>query len=264
MTLLEAVVLAVLQGFTEFLPISSSGHLILVPTLMGWDDQGLAFDIAVHFGTLISVIVYFRSDLAAMLRSLGNAARGTVDADARLALQLCAASVPIGIAGWLFVDFIEAQLRTPVVIAVTTGVFGIALWLSDRYGRRRVEERNFGWAAALFVGMAQVLALIPGTSRSGITMTAALAAGMTREAAGRFAFLLAIPAICMAAGWQALQLLGTNEPLPWAALILGTAVAAAVAFATIAVFLKLIGRIGMVWFAVYRLALAAVLLWVVG
>lgn len=261
MTFFEAVILAVLQGFTEFLPISSSGHLILVPALFGWDDQGLAFDIAVHFGTLVAVVVYFRSDIAAMLRSLGSVARGVPDANGRLALQLVVASVPAGLAGLLFADFIEANLRSPLVIAATTAIFGATLWLSDWFGRRTVEERNLGWAAVVFIGCAQALALIPGTSRSGITMTAALAAGMTREAASRFAFLLAIPAICMAAGWQSLQLIGTTQALPWESLILGTIVSAAVAFATITLFLRLIGRIGMLWFAIYRFVLAAVLLY---
>ena len=262
MTLLEAVVLAVLQGFTEFLPISSSGHLVLVPALLGWDDQGLAFDIAVHFGTLIAVIVYFRSDLIAMVASLGSIARGTPNADARLALQLIAASVPLGLAGLLFADFIENNLRSPLVIATTTAVFGLTLWPSDRFGRRQTDERRMGWQAAMFVGLAQMLALIPGTSRSGITMTAALAAGLTREAASRFAFLLAIPAIVMASGWQSLQLIGSNEPFPWVALATGTIVACVVAFTTIALFMQVIGSIGMAWFAIYRFVLAGILIYV--
>jgi len=262
MTLLEAVVLAVLQGFTEFLPISSSGHLVLVPALIGWDDQGLAFDIAVHVGTLVAVVFYFRRDIAAMLRSVGTLRREHPEPEARLAVQLLAASVPLGLVGFLFAEYIESHLRSPLVIAATTAIFGVTLWLTDVFGRRSAGESELGWGAVLFIGCAQALALIPGTSRSGITMTAALAAGMTREAAGRFAFLLAIPAICMAALWQTLQLIGSMAPLPWTMLGVGAVVSAAVAFVTIVLFLRLIGRIGMAWFAIYRIALAAFLLYV--
>jgi undecaprenyl-diphosphatase len=262
MTLFEAVVLAVLQGLTEFLPISSSGHLVLVPALLGWDDQGLAFDIAVHFGTLIAVVVYFRSDIIAMIGSLGSVMRGHPNPDGRLALMLIAASMPLGLAGLLFADFIEAHLRSPLVIATTTALFGLTLWLSDRFGVQQSDERQMTWRVALFVGLAQILALIPGTSRSGITITAALAGGLTREAASRYAFLLAIPAIVMASGWQTLQLIGSDEPLPWAALVTGTLVACVVAFTTIALFMQVIGRIGMAWFAIYRFLLAAFLVYV--
>lgn len=262
MTLFEAVVLAVIQGFTEFLPISSSGHLILVPALLGWADQGLAFDIAVHFGTLLAVIAYFRKDLLEMIASMGTVLSGKPSPQARLALQIVAASVPLGLAGLLFADLIEAHLRSPLVIASTTLIFGVTLWLSDRFGQRIREAHTMTWLMALLIGVAQALALVPGTSRSGITMTAALALGLTREAAGRFAFLLAIPAIVMAAGWQSLQLFGSAEPLPWDTLIVGTLAAGIVAFATIALFMQLIGRIGMAWFAIYRFILAGVLFYV--
>ncbi len=262
MTLFEAVALAVLQGLTEFLPISSSGHLVLVPALLGWEDQGLAFDIAVHFGSLIAVIVYFRADLAAMLASLGDVLAGRPGKEGRLALQLVAASVPLGLAGLLFADFVETQLRSPLVIAASSVVFGLTLWLSDLLGRRSTNEHGLTWTGALMVGCAQALALIPGTSRSGITMNAALAVGLTREAASRFAFLLAIPAIVMASGWESLQLIGTAAPLPWPLLATATVVSAAVAFVTIAMFLKLIERIGMIWFALYRFALAGFLVYV--
>lgn len=262
MTLFEAVVLAVLQGLTEFLPISSSGHLVLVPSLLGWEDQGLGFDIAVHFGTLIAVVVYFRRELLAMIASLGSVLRGHPDRDGRLALQLIAASVPLGLAGLIFADFIETHLRSPLVIAATTAGFGLTLWLADRFGRRQSDEHTMGWRVAMFVGLAQILALIPGTSRSGITITAALAAGLNREAASRYAFLLAIPAIVMASGWESLKLIGSDEPFAWGLLATATAIACAVAFITIALFMNLIERIGMVWFALYRFALAAVLVYV--
>ena len=262
MTLFDAVVLAVLQGFTEFLPISSSGHLVFVPALLGWEDQGLAFDIAVHFGSLTAVLVYFRSDVVAMLAALRALMRGRPSADSRLALQLIVASIPVGVAGLMFNDFIDTQLRSPLVIAGATAFFGLTLLLSDWLGRRTSSERSLTWSGAIIVGCAQALALIPGTSRSGITINAGLAVGLTREAASRFAFLLAIPAILMASGWQSLQLVGSAVPLPWATMLTGMIVAAAVAFVTIAVFLRLIERVGMIWFALYRFVLAGILVYV--
>jgi len=262
MTFFEAVVLAVLQGLTEFLPISSSGHLVLVPALLGWEDQGLAFDIAVHFGTLVAVLVYFRADVAAMLASLGSVLARRPDADGRLALQLIVASVPLGLAGLVFADFVETELRSPLVIAASTAIFGLTLLLSDWIGRRTTSERGLTWTGTLIIGCAQALALIPGTSRSGITINAALVVGLTREGASRFSFLLAIPAIVMASGWQSLQLIGATVPLPWSLLLTAMAVSAAVAFVTIAMFLKLIERIGMIWFALYRFVLAGILVYV--
>jgi undecaprenyl-diphosphatase len=215
MELTHVLVLAVLQGLTEFLPISSSGHLLLVPAFFGWEDQGLAFDIAVHFGSLLAVLSYFRADIAAMCKSILAAS----DPHARLAWQIVAATVPLGIAGLLAADFIENELRSHMVIAATTILFGVTLWAADRFGRRSRNEQEMSWGVAIGVGIAQAVALIPGTSRSGATITAGLALGLTREAAGRFAFLLAIPAIVMAAGWQTLQLVtGDPQPVPWGSL----------------------------------------------
>jgi undecaprenyl-diphosphatase len=259
MEFMHVVVLAVLQGFTEFLPISSSGHLILVPAFLDWDDQGLAFDIAVHFGSLLAVVSYFRTDILAMCRSLFASG----DPHARLAWQLVVASVPLGLAGLFGADFVENQLRSPMVIAATTILFGIALWAADRLGRRRLDTLGMSWGVAIGIGVAQAVALIPGTSRSGATMTAALALGLSREAAGRFSFLLAIPAIVMAAGWQTVQLvMGDPQPMPWMSLTLAGAISCVVAFATIAVFLKVIDRIGMMWFALYRFGLGALIVYV--
>lgn len=259
MDLLQALVLALVQGVTEFLPISSSGHLILVPGLLGWTDQGLGFDIAVHVGTLAAVIAYFRRELLGMAFSVFRP--GSADFD--LALKLLVATVPTGLAGLAFADLVETSLRTAAVIAATTAGFGVVLWAADRYGRGRRTEHGLGWAGAIAIGCAQALALIPGTSRSGITMTMGLALGLSREAAGRFSFLLAVPAIGMAAAWQIRQFLEAPAPVPWGTLGIATAAAAATAFVTIALFLNLIGRIGMGVFAGYRLLLAAVIVLVV-
>jgi undecaprenyl-diphosphatase len=255
---IHTVVLAVLQGFTEFLPISSSGHLILVPALLGWEDQGLAFDIAVHFGSLFAVLSYLRHDVYDMLRSIAQPRSSA----GRLAWQVVAASVPLGVFGLIFGDYIEANLRSPLLIAATTIGFGLVLWAADRLGRRTGSERGMSWTAALAVGFAQALALVPGTSRSGITMTAALALGLDRRAAGRFAFILAIPAIVMASGWQALHLLNDPDPVAWGPLLVAATIAGATAFVTIAAFMKLIERIGMVWFMVYRVLLGIVIVYV--
>lgn len=255
MDLAQAVVLALIQGITEFLPISSSGHLILVPELLGWPDQGLGFDIAVHLGTLAAVIVYFRRDIIDMARALLEPRRP----EFRLAAYIIVASIPLGLAGLLFSDQVEGTLRSPSVIAASTVGFGILLWLADRLGRGRRAETSLDWRDVAVIGFGQALALIPGTSRSGITMTAALAMGLSRQAAGRFSFLLAIPAIAMAALWQVMQFVSSPEPVAWLALALAAAVAAAVAFATIALFLSLIERIGMAPFAIYRVLLGGAL-----
>jgi len=256
--LVHVIVLALLQGVTEFLPISSSGHLILIPALFGWPDQGLAFDIAVHAGTLLAVIVYFRRELLGMAAT----ALRFGQPESRLGWQVVVATVPLGLAGLAFADAVETSLRAPVVIAASTAFFGLLLWLADRFGRGARDEYQLAWLGVLLIGLAQALALIPGTSRSGITMTAALAIGMSREAAGRFSFLLAIPAIGMAALWQSLQFAADPAPVPWLPLGLAAAVSALTAFATIALFLNLIGRMGMTVFALYRFALAAVIVYV--
>lgn len=163
----QSVVLALLQGLTEFLPISSSGHLVLVPVIAGWPDQGLAFDVAVHFGTLAAVLLYFRRDLFAMgsgwVRQVGG---GGANADSRLAWAVIAGTVPLVVAGLLGHDWIETNLRSALVIAAATAGFGVVLWLADALGSHRRDEHTLSLADALLIGLAQVLALIPGTSRS--------------------------------------------------------------------------------------------------
>ena len=258
MELMHTIALAILQGLTEFLPISSSGHLILLPELLGWEDQGLAFDIAVHIGTLIAVVVYFRDDIFAMCKGIVTPG----DPNGRLAWQIGVATIPVGLAGLIFSDMIELHLRSAWIIAATTAIFGVLLWWADRAGNQDQDERGMSWRVAILIGFAQVLALIPGTSRSGVTMTAALALGLSRTAASRFSFLLAIPTIALAGGWQGVSLLSSGEPVDWQVLGVATVIAAVVAFIAIALFLKMIGRIGMTWFAVYRLLLAGVIVYV--
>ena len=257
METVQAIFLALLQGIVEFLPISSSGHLILVPAVLGWQYRGLAFDIAVHLGTLTAVIVYFRRDL----RGIVTAMVGKGGPEARLGWSVIVASVPIAVAGLLFSEAVEVSLRSAGAIAAATGGFGLLLWLADRHKRERYSETQLRLLPVLLIGLCQVLALIPGTSRSGITMTAGLALGLTRTAASRFSFLLAIPALGMAAGWQLWQFTAGAAPVPWATLGMAAAVSAATAFCAIAVFLRVIERIGFWVFAVYRVALAILIVY---
>ena len=255
--------LALLQGLTEFLPISSSAHLVLMPRLVGWEDQGLAFDVAVHMGTLVAVITYFRHELTKMLVDwLQSITGGKPTPEARLAWLVLLATLPVAITGLLLHDFIETYLRSPLVITVTTVVFGLLLWWSDWHGRQRRDESSLRISDVLIIGLAQVLALVPGTSRSGITMTAGLALGLTRTAAARFSFLLSVPVILMAGGYETLKLAQEPGPVAWDLLLLGTAVAAISAWLCIHFFLQLIERIGMLPFVVYRLALGALLFWI--
>ena len=256
---LHAIILALVQGLSEFLPISSSAHLILLPRLLGWADQGLAFDVAVHVGTLTAVVVYFRHDMMCMLRAwVQSCARRQLHDDARLAWLVLLGSVPVAVAGLLFHDVVESVLRAPLIIAAATIGFGLLLGLSDVRGRKTRTEDTLTVTDALWIGVAQALALIPGTSRSGITMTAALALGLTRSAAARFSFLLSVPVILMAGGYESLQLLQQAEPVAWGSLVLGTLVAGVSAYLSIHFFMRLIEKVGMLPFVVYRLLLGVV------
>ncbi len=260
MDLVQVITLALLQGLTEFLPISSSAHLILVPVLTDWQDQGLAFDVAVHVGTLSAVVLYFRAELSRMARDWSvSVLRRQLVGESRLAWAVLWGTVPVGLAGLLFHDFIETYLRSPLVIATTTIVFGLALWLADVLGRRRRDEHTLSWPDVLVIGVAQALALIPGTSRSGITMTAGLAMGLTREAAARFSFLLSVPVILLSGGYETKKLVELGAAVDWFALGLGVVLSAVTAYLCIHYFLKLLERIGMLPFVIYRLVLGGVL-----
>ncbi len=258
---IQVVVLAVLQGFTEFLPISSSAHLILLPLLVAWPDQGLAFDVAVHVGTLLAVLAYFRRDLMRMcrdwLRSL--AVRHRVG-DSPWVWYLLVGTVPVGLCG-LALNAVGTQgLRSVSVIASTTIFFALLLWWSDRFNRGTRGDDQIGWRDVLIIGAAQALALIPGTSRAGITITAGLALGLKRESAARFSFLLSIPVVALAGLLKALEAWSSQAPVAWDAMFAGTMISFVCAYATIHFFLKLVERVGLTPFVVYRLLLGVVLL----
>ena len=259
MDTIQSIVLAIVQGLTEFLPISSSGHLILVPRFLGWPDQGLAFDVAVHVGTLAAVVAYFRRDLVEIAYAWLASLKGRPSADARLGWAVLLGTLPVGLAGLLFGDVIESALRSPMIIAGTTAGFGALLWLADVKGKRVRDEHTITWRDIIIIGGAQALALIPGTSRSGITMTAALALGLTREGAARFSFLLSIPVIVLAGLVQTRKLVTSDVAVDWASLSIGTVVSAVSAYLCIRWFLAFLERVGMAPFAIYRFVLAVVI-----
>jgi undecaprenyl-diphosphatase len=261
MDMVHAVALAVLQGLTEFLPISSSAHLILLPLLVHWPDQGLAFDVAVHVGTLGAVVSYFAADLWRMGRDwvLSLVRRAPVG-DSAMAWFIVVATIPTGLAGLAVKTLAGGMLRSALVIALANLLFAGLLWWSDVAGQRRRGLADMRLRDALLVGCAQALSLVPGTSRSGVTMTAALALGLTREAAARFSFLLAVPVIVLAGLLEAHEAVTSRVVVDWAAVGVGTAVSALCAFACIHAFLRLVERVGMLPFVLYRLALGVGLL----
>jgi undecaprenyl-diphosphatase len=258
----QITLLALIQGLTEFLPISSSGHLILSPYLFGYTDQGLAFDVAVHFGTLFAVVTYFRRDIVsialAWLGSLGR--RQQVTHEALLGWGIIIGTLPVVLAGLLLKGFVESELRAPWVIAASTIAFGLLLGWVDLRARRERPLARLTLKDALLIGCCQAIALIPGTSRSGITMTAGLMLGLTREAASRFSFLLAIPAVLASTLLVSRDLVVAQAAVDWGALLMGVVLSALAAFAAIHYFLRFIERIGMWPFVVYRLFLGLVIL----
>jgi len=258
---LQTLLIALLQGLTEFLPVSSQAHLVLYSWVTGGVYQGLDFDIILHAGSLLAVVAYFRRELTAMARSwLGSLGGGRADADSRLAWWIIIGTVPAVVFGFLLKDLAEEGLRALWIMATSLVVFGVLLGWADWRGRRERDEYQLGVKAVLVIGFAQVLALIPGTSRSGITITAALFMGLTREAASRFSFLLSIPVISGAAVLGLRDLSAAEMATPWGLLLLGFAVSAISTYACIHYFLTFIRRIGMQPFVVYRIVLGGVLL----
>lgn len=256
MSYFEAFILALIQGLTEFLPISSSAHLILPSAVLGWEDQGLAFDVAVHVGTLAAVMIYFRSEVVSLLSAFfASIFKGDRSKEAKLAWMIILATIPACVFGLLMKDFIELYLRSAWVIATTTIVFGLLLWYVDKHASLADDEYQADWKKALFIGVAQALAMIPGTSRSGATITAALYLGFTREAAARFSFLMSIPIILLAGGYLGLKLVSSGDPIHLGVLLTGIVTSFISAYVCIHFFLKLISRMGMTPFVIYRLIL---------
>ena len=265
MDVVQAIILAVIQGLTEFLPVSSSAHLILPSQVLGWPDQGAAFDVAVHLGTLVAVVTYFFADIRRVVVGFFTGIQqGKLNADVQLGINIVIATIPAVIIGGLFNGFIETNLRSSFVIACTTIIFGLLLWASEKKGTLSKGEAEITWKIALLIGCAQALALIPGTSRSGITMTAALFLGFNRSVSARFSMLLSIPIILAAGTLEIFNLIKSTEPTDWQLMGIGIAMSAVSAFLCIHLFLKWLERIGMLPFVVYRLLLGVTLFALIG
>lgn len=264
MPLIQIIVLALIQGLTEFLPVSSSAHLILGSKAFGWPDQGLVFDVATHLGTLVAVIVYFRQELVAMAKAwLGPVASDSDRQHRQMALYLAVASIPALLVGALAYEAVELYLRDIRIIAWTTIGFGLLLWIADVRSSRELRLAQINLRSALLIGLAQALALIPGTSRSGVTITAGRFLGLTRDAAARFSFLLSIPIIAAAGGYGVLRVIRGDANIDWSAFVLAMVLAAVAGWACIAAFLALLKRLGLMPFVIYRLLLGLILLWIV-
>lgn len=259
----QALLLAFIQGLTEFLPVSSSAHLILPQAVFGWTEQGVLIDVMAHFGTLFSVLFYFRRDVADMFVGLGDLLGRRKTRGAGLALNLIVATPPALLVGaFLALGGLDEALRSPLIIAIATIVFGVLLWLSDVMAKQDKTMDALSWRGAVTMGLAQVIAFIPGTSRSGITMTAGRSIGLSRDAAARFSMLMSLPIIGIG-GVYALLKLASGEDVGSATLGQGLMVAAlsfVVAYAAIAIFLKFVTRIGFLPFMIYRLLLGFALL----
>jgi undecaprenyl-diphosphatase len=270
MPLWQAIILAVVQGLTEFLPISSSAHLILVPQLLHWQDPGLAFDVALHFGTLLAVLLYFfREWIQLTLCGLGfhypkRASEQMVLQNQRMFWYLVAGTIPGALVGFFFEHWIEENLRSPIPIACAMILIALLMWYAEYSARlsRRIEQTSLG--DSLAIGTSQALALFPGVSRSGITITTGLFRGMTREAAARFSFVLSTPLIAGAAAKELPKLLKLHRAgaldLPQSTLIASVAVSAVVGFIVIAFFLQYLQTRTLKIFIYYRIAFGIVIL----
>ena len=263
--LVRAVVLGIVQGLTEFLPVSSSGHLIVVPNLLGWDDpfiESLAFSVMLHLATLLALLIYFRKDwlrlIPAGLATLRDRSFEG-DADRRLAWLLAAATIPAVIAGVLLNDLVETVFREPRLVAMTLVAGAVVLWVADRLGSRKRPIEGLTFPMAIGIGVAQAFALVPGVSRSGISISAGLFAGLDRESAARFAFLMATP-ITAGAGLYELRKIAAGEvgvELPLAPLAAGMVASLVAGLLAIAVLLRYLRSNGVGVFVAYRIALAA-------
>jgi undecaprenyl-diphosphatase len=263
MDTLQIIVLAIVQGLTEFLPISSSAHLILVPIILHWPDQGLVFDVALHVGSLIAVMYYFRVEIINMSGAwFASVFKQQHNQDSRLAWWVILGTIPAVIVGMFFKDYIETELRSPLVIAWATIGFGFLLGIADRVQRHVRSEYTLCLKDVLIVGCFQALALIPGTSRSGITMTAGLFLGLNRAAAARYSFLLSIPIIVASGLFKTRDLIESQVTIEWSMLLLAVALSALSAWLCIHFFLRLINRVGMMPFVIYRLVLGGFLLYI--
>lgn len=255
MTVWQAIILGVLQGLAEFLPISSSAHLALTPWIFGWESPGLAFDVALHVGTLAAVLWFFRAQWAALARAAWRilSTRRIETEEEKRVLFLVIATIPGGIGGLLLAEYAETVFRTPALIATTLIIMGVILWAVDRFASQARPLGEMRWTHALLFGLAQVLALVPGVSRSGSTMTAGRAMGFHRESAAVFAFLMSMPITAAAAAYEVPKAIG--EGGLGAPIVAGVIASALSGWLAISVLLKYVARHGFGVFAAYRIAL---------
>lgn len=266
MTWLEAIVLGVIQGLTEFLPISSSAHLLIFSQLFGWEDPGAAFTAVTQIGTEAAVILYFRREIWAILRAWSRSivvADARSDPDARMGWFVVLGTIPIAVLGLAFADQIETVARNLWLTASMLIFFGLLLGFADRWGSRLKSERDLSLRDAVVFGLAQALALIPGVSRSGATITAGLGMGYTRAAAARYAFLLAIPAV-LASGFYEATKIGDEAQVAWGPTLLATAIAFSVGLSVIAWLMRWLSTRTYAPFVIYRLALGGLVLVLLG
>lgn len=261
MTFLQILTLAIVQGFTEFLPVSSSGHLIIVPHLTGWADQGLHFDIAVHVGTLLAVLLYFRSDIAMILRdALEYWQTRRMNFGARLALFIVIGTIPAVIFGVVYKQYFPDGIRSVTFVACNLIGFGVLMWAADRYSSSRDNLQRLGWRSAVVIGLMQMIAIIPGVSRSGITITAGRFLGLNRSEAARYSMLLAIPAITGAAVLGFTEMIESPEPIIWPDIIMGIGLSFTAGLVAITFMMEWLRRMNLNIFVGYRIALGIALL----
>jgi undecaprenyl-diphosphatase len=260
MDILQLIILALIQALTEFLPISSSGHLALAGFFLGWEYQGLVVDLALHCGTFIAVAVYFRDELLRIAQACLRIRPGrALDADQRLGVGMVVATLPAAIAGLALGDAGATALRHPLVIATTLAMFALLLWWADAHRRGERNEFSLSITQALFIGGMQALALIPGVSRSGITMTAALILGLSRTAAARVSFLISVPVTALAAAHGAMEVMTGASDVRMDTFLTGAVLSAVFAFVVIHFFLRFVQRLGALPFVIYRLLFAGVI-----
>ena len=237
---------------------------MLVPVFFGWADQGLTFDVAVHFGSLAAVAIYFRTDLKGLIAGGSRLLGGNSSSpESRMALFIIIGTVPAAIAGLSFAGWIEANLRSPLVIVFTLSGYGVLMALADHFGTQQRVFANVGLRDAIIIGLAQALALVPGTSRSGVTITAARMLGFRRQDAARFSFLLSAPVILLATIYETSKLFIEGMEIAWGQLAFGITISAVVAYLSIEFFMRIVNAIGLLPFAIYRLGLAGVVLYAV-
>ena len=262
MDYLLLILAGIVQGLTEFLPVSSSAHLILLPVITGREDQGLVYDIAAHLGSLAAVLFYFRQDLRRLLFAWFRSLAGSESTqDARIVWYVLLATLPVVVFGFVFYEVVAGIFRDPVIIAVATIGFGALLWWADHRGKQQLDVQSLTAGKALYIGLAQAIALVPGTSRSGITITAGLLFGFSRTEAARFSFYLSIPTIVMAAAYSFYHVYGTTISPDPAGFFLVFFVSAISAWIAISLFLAFVEKIGMLPFVIYRLLLGGLLLY---